>query len=189
MEFEEIQKIWNQQQGETMYTINETELHKTIMHHKDAAGKRINRVEIMLSLINVLLGSFLLVLAVLDSHLLNFINAGILLITVAYIQYFRWKRKKAENTFDRTMLGELNHALSNADSIIKFNSLMLIGYLLPLALVTISTLVVAGVNWEKCLLITAAFVVSFIILRWEQRAINVPSKEQLLIMKNKLMEE
>ncbi len=87
------------------------------------------------------------------------------------------------------MLGEINHALSNADFIIRFNYLMLVGYLLPLAIVSISILIKAGVNWEKYLIIAGAFLLSFFILRWEQRAINIPGKKQLLILKNKLMEE
>lgn len=189
MEFEEMQKFWNEQKGETMYAINEPALHSSVTDKKDAASRRINRVEIMMSLINSIVGTFLFVLAVIRPHMLNFINAGLMVATIVYIQYFRWKRKKAENTFDRSMLGELDHAISNVNFMIRFNYLMLVGYLLPLAVVSISALIVAGATLDKWLIITGAFLLSFFILRWEQRAYNVPGKKQLLALKKKLMEE
>jgi hypothetical protein len=87
------------------------------------------------------------------------------------------------------MLGELDHAISNANFMIRFNYLMFAGYLLPLAVVSLSILIVAGATLQKWLIITGAFLLSFFVLRWEQRACNVPKKEQLLALKKKLMEE
>jgi hypothetical protein len=189
MEFEEMQKFWNEQKGETMYAINETALHRSVTHKKDVVSRRINRVEIMISIINGLAGAFLFVLAVIRPHMLNFINAGIIVATVSYIQYFRWKRKKAENTFDRSMLGELDHAISNANFMIRFNYLMRVGYVIPLSVVCISALIVGEATWEKWLITTGALLLSFLLFRWEQRTCNVPSKKQLLALKKKLMEE
>ena len=37
MEFEEMQKIWDEQKGETMYAINESALHKSVTKKKNAA--------------------------------------------------------------------------------------------------------------------------------------------------------
>ena len=189
MEFEEMKKFWNEQKGEKMYAINEAALHESVTLKKDAVSRRINRVEIMMSLINGLVGIFLLVLSVIRPHMLNFINAGLMVATVVYIQYFRWKRKKVENTFDRSMLGELDHAISNASFMINFNYLMRVGYLIPLSVVSISALIVGEASWEKWLILIGALLLSFFLFRWEQGAYNVPSKKQLLILKKKLMEE
>lgn len=189
MEFEEMQKIWNEQKGETMYAINETALHRSVTRKKNAAGKKINRVETGLTIINSLTAVILLVLALRGSHEWAFINCGIMVITVAYVRYFRWKRKKEENMFERNMLGELNQAISNANSIIRFNYLMLVGYLLPFGVLTISKLIIVGAPTEKWLIITGMFVLAVFLVRWEQQACNIPRKKQLLVMRKKLMEE
>ena len=61
MEFEEMQKVWDEQKGETMYAINETALHRSVTRKKNAAGRRINRVEISVSVINGIVAIFLFV--------------------------------------------------------------------------------------------------------------------------------
>ena len=189
MEFEEMQKIWNEQKGETMYAINETALHRSVTRKKNAAGKRINRVETGLTIINSVTAIFLLVLALGGSHNWAFINFGIMIVTVGYVRYFRWKRKTIENTFDRSMLGELDQAIANTNSIIRFNYMMLVGYFLPLAVLTISKMVVVGAPLEKWLIITGMFVLATFLVRWEQKTCNIPRKKQLLMLRKKLMEE
>ncbi len=189
MDFEEMQKVWDEQKGETMYAINEAALHQSVTRKKNAAGKRINRVEIMLSIINSLVVLFLLILMRNHPRIWGFINAGIVATSVVYIQYFRWKRKKAENMFDRSMLGELDHAISNTNYIIRFNYLMVVGYLVPLSVVTITSLAVSGASLVKWLIVTGMFVLSFFVVRWEQKAYNIPRKKQLLALKQKLMED
>ena len=172
-----------------MYAINETALHRSVTRKKNAAGRRINRVETGLTIINSLTAIILLVLALGGSHNWAFINFGIMVITVAYIRYFRWKRKKIENTFDRSMLGELDQAISNTNSIIRFNYLMLVGYFLPLAVLTISKMIVVGAPLEKWLIITGMFVLAVFLVRWEQKTCNIPRRKQLLMLRKKLMEE
>jgi hypothetical protein len=110
-------------------------------------------------------------------------------VTVVYVQYFRWKRKKAENTFDRSMLGELDHAISNANYLIRFNHLMLVGYLIPMSVVSLSALIFSGASLEKWLIMTGAFILSFFLVRFEQKACNIPRINQLLALRKKLIEE
>jgi hypothetical protein len=69
MDFEEMQKVWDEQNGETMYVINESALHGTVTHKKDAAGRRINRLEIMLSIINSIVLIILLILSFNHLHI------------------------------------------------------------------------------------------------------------------------
>jgi len=189
MEFEEMQKVWNEQKGETIYVINEAALHRSVTRKKNAAGRKINRIEINISIINTATAIFLFVIALQDSHDWAFFISGLMAATVVYIQYFRWKRKKAETTFDRSMLGELDHAIWNANSIIRFNYLMLTGYLVPLAVISISKMIFVGASLEKWLFTTGMFVLAIFIVRWEQKACNIPRKKQLLVLKKKLMEE
>ena len=189
MEFEELRKIWDEQKGETMYVINEATLHRSVTRKKNVASRRINKVEIMVSLINGGSAIFLFVLALRGSHQWGFVTGGLLAATVIYIQFFRWRRRQAENTFDRSMLGELDHAISNANAIIRFNYLMMVAYLIPLALLSLTKMIVVGASWEKWFLMIVAFSLSIFLVRWEQKACNLPRKKQLLALKKKLMEE
>ncbi len=189
MEFEEMQKVWDEQKGETMYAINETTLHRSVTRKKNAAARRINRVEIATSVINGIVAIFLFVIALQGKHNWAFVSSGLLTATVAYVQYFRWKRKKGENIFDRSMLGELDHAISITDSIIRFNYFILLGYLVPLCIINISKIIVGGASVEKWLITTAAFLFAFFLVRREQKACNIPRKKQLIALKKKLMDE
>jgi hypothetical protein len=189
MDFEEMQKVWDEQKGETMYVINESALHKTVTRKKDAAGRRINRVEIALSIINSIVLIFILIRMFYHPHIWGFISAGILVISLVYVQYFRWKRKRAEDAFDRSMLGELDHAISNAGFMIRFNYLMFAGYYIPIFVVAFSSLIVKGAPLQKWTLITILFLLGFLVIRWEQKACNIPRKKQLMTLRKKLTEE
>ena len=189
MDFEEMRKVWDEQKGEIMYVIDEAALNRTVTRKKDAVARRINRLEIMVTVVNSIVVIFLLVQMIGHPRFLIFVNAGIVLTTVFYIQYFRWKRKKAENMFDRSMLGELDHAISNTNFIIRINHLLLVGYFIPLFLVGFSQLIVKGASLEKWLFMTATFLLGFFLVRWEQRKCNVPRKKELVALKKKLMEE
>jgi hypothetical protein len=109
--------------------------------------------------------------------------------TVVYILYFRSKRKKTENTFDRNMLGEVDQAISNANSMVKLNYVLMIGYLIPLSVLSVSSMIMKGAPMHKWGIIAAAFILSFFLFRWEQKACNIPRKKKLLSLKKKLVEE
>jgi hypothetical protein len=189
MGFEEIQKVWNEQKGENMYVIDEAALHRSVTRKKNAVSRRINCVEIMLSVINSLILIFLLILMFSHPRIWGFMNIAIVATSVAYILYFRRKRKKEESRFDRSILGELDHAIFASGSIIRINYLMLGAYLAPMFAVAISSLIDTGASLEKWIFTTGMFVLSFFVVRWEQRACNVPRKKQLMVLKKKLMEE
>lgn len=189
MEFEELRKIWGQQTSETMYTVDERALFKMVTERKDVAGKRINRVEILMSIVNTLTGVFLLIRALIYPNILGFIIAGVVIGTVPCILYLRRKRKKAENIFDRSIAGELDHALSNTNSMITFHRLMIVGYLIPLSVVCVLALIVVDASLDKWLIVTGALALSIFVIRWEQRKFNTPWKGHLLVLKTKLKEE
>jgi hypothetical protein len=189
IDFEDIKKVWDKQKGETMFTIDEASLHKGITRKKDAAMKKINRNEISVSLINGIVSIVMLVAALQGQHNWAFLSSGLMAATVIYIQYFRRKRKQTENMFDRSMLGELDHAISNAKSIIRFNYLMVIGFLLPLFVIYFSKMIVESAGWEKWIITTGALLFALYLSRWEQKSCNMPRKEHLLNLKNKLIEE
>ena len=189
IDFEDIQKVWDKQKGVTMFTIDEASLHSGITRKKNAAQRKISRNEITVSLINGIVSIVFLTAALQGQHNWAFLSGGLMAATVIYIQYFRRKRKQAENMFDRTMLGELDHAISNAKSIIRFNYFMIIGLLMPLSVIYISKMIAESATWEKWIITIGMFLFALFLSNWEQKSCNMPRKEQLLILKKKLAEE
>ncbi len=187
MEFEEIQKIWNEQKGETMYVINEDALRRSVTYKKNAAGKKINTAEIMLTIVNSITAAVVFVIAM-KGHPLLYITGGLFAATVVYVQFFRYKRKKAENTFDRTLMGELDQALSNTNYLISFNYFGLI-YIGLFALITFPEMFIRKDSWLEWLILILCVLFSIFVIRWEQKACNIPRKKQLLALKKKLTEE
>ncbi|GAB4239520.1 MAG: hypothetical protein Tsb0034_15600 [Ekhidna sp.] len=190
MEFEELQKIWDEQKGETMYAINESALYKRIQSKKRAESRKINTVEISLMIINSIVGIILFYGAIVDDEPFWDISFGVvMLITVVFLAFFRWKRKKKENTFDRTMLGELDHAISNAQSTIQIATIMVLYYFIPVGIFSVIKMIVQGASLEKWLLIIASYTLAFLLVRWEKRKCHIPRRENLVKLKRKLMED
>lgn len=190
MEFEEMQKIWNDQNGETMYAINESALHKSISRKKEAASKRINLVEIMLMIINSTVTIILFTDAILDKEgPWDYAGATIMALTVVFLMYFRTKRKQKENTFDRSMMGELDHAISSSDSMIRIATIMIYYYLIPIGIFTLGKMLYFGADIEKWLLMIGMFGLAFILVRWERKVMHIPRKRNLMALKRRLMEE
>lgn len=190
MEFEEMQKIWNEQKGETMYAINESALHKSISRKKAAASKRINLVEIMLMIINSTVSIILFTDAILDKEgPWDFAGATIMALTVVFLMYFRNKRKSKENTFDRSMIGELDHAIANSDSMVQIATIMIYYYLVPIGIFSFAKMLYFGADIEKWLLIIGMFALAFILMRWERKAMHIPRRRNLMALKKRLMEE
>lgn len=186
MEFEEMQKIWNEQKGENMYVIDENALHNRIKSKKKAASKRINKVEIGLILINSICSIILLIGALDNPHYWEHVSSAMMLGTVIYVFYSRRKRKKAENNFDRSMLGELNHAIANTDSIISFSRLMIVGYLIPFSIFFVGKMIVLGASIEKWLTVFGLYLLAFILIQWERKSCHFPRKRHLEALRKKL---
>lgn len=189
MEIEEMQKIWNEQKGETMYAIDEDALHRSINRKKNAASHRMDHAEIGVSIINGAVAVLLFVDALDDTHHWDFVGSGMLVVTVLFIQYFRHRRKKGENRFDRSVMGELDHAISNTNYIIRFSYLMVAGYLVPFNLFYIGKMFDRGASLEKWLMILSMYALAFFLIRWERRNCHIPRKEQLEKLKEKLQED
>ena len=170
-----------------MYAINEDALHRSVTHKKNVASKKINRAEMLLSLTNTITSAVLFVVAI-KGHPLIFITFGLFAATVVYIQFSRRKRKKAEKNFDRSMMGELDQAISNTNYIISFNYFVLV-YIIAFALITIPEMILRHDSWGEWLIIILSVLLSIIIARREQKACNIPRKKQLMALKKKLMEE
>jgi len=189
MEIEELQKIWNEQKSETMYAINEKALHENISKKKNAASRRMNIVEISLMAINSITGIALLIDAIVDKEgIWDYSFSVVMLLTVLFLAFFRKRRLKKESTFDRSMLGELDHAIANSNSIIQISTIMIKYYLVPVGIFSILKMAVLGASMEKWVLMMGALSLAFIIIYYERKVCHFPRKEKLLKLRAKLQE-
>lgn len=117
MEFDELKKIWDTQNNQPMYAINEKALHRRVIAKKKSASKIANWMEVILIGVNLVGGSMLLFGVLFkgkEDETFIYLLMAIMYVTPLYLFYKRSKRKKFESQFERTMMGDLEHALSNA---------------------------------------------------------------------------
>ncbi len=188
MEFEEMQKIWNEQKGETMYAIDESALHRSITRKKNNISRKVSIVELSLMAINSAVAIFLLIDAIVKGGLWDYGGAVIMGLTVLFLYFFRQRRKSNENTFDRSILGELDHAIANSQSILQIATTMIYYYLIPTSILAIGKMIYFGASIDKWLLITGLYTLAFFLVRWEKRAVHIPRKNRLEVLKKKILE-
>ena len=190
MEFEEMKKIWDTQNNEALYAINESALHKRIQAKKRGAKRTTTITEVILIASNLVSGAMVIV-----SHLLKnsgnipiFIMGAIMIIMGCYIGYLRYMRIKRDNQTDVSMLADLDNAIENVNYRVSLSRSMTLYYLLIIGLTMYSV-----VNSDKSLLATILiacfFVIGFIMSRWEHKRFHLGKKQQLLALRNKLVND
>lgn len=189
MKFEDMKKIWDEQNQQHLYVIDEQQLHATITAKKRGASKFVNVMEIVLILVNLITGSVILAMHYIKGAGNIFaISMGLLMVvTSVYIYTLRIKRLKNEDRFDRTLLGDLEHAIKNASYQAQL-SFFLLMYFIPIGLLTIANAIHENKSPEKIFLVAAFVVITWFLGRWEHRSWHVARKKRLEAMKEKLME-
>ena len=125
MEFEDMKKIWDSQSHDRLYAINEQALHNRVLSKKRSALRIVNTSEVLIIITYLVTGSF-----VMSTTLTGGLNISLLVLSfwmiaiASYMGIFRIKRMRTNNQFDRTMLGDLSHALSAATYQVKLSRLL-----------------------------------------------------------------
>lgn len=190
MRFEEMKKIWNDQDQQHAYVIDEEKLYEKIQLKKDKASRLISKVEWVLIGSNVMAGGSILVMNSTD-YIGNVYANGIGLLMLAagiYIYTRRLHRLKHENRFDRTMLGDLDHAISNATYRARLSYGMLI-YFVFIALLVIGNAFYVEKSLWKLMLIAGFFAIALFLGKWEYKSWHLADKQRLKAMREKLVEQ
>jgi hypothetical protein len=189
MEFEELQKIWDGQNNEPLYVFNIKALHNRILSKKKNAGHIANFSELLLILVNFGAGGFVIAMTMFSQkvNVFMYLVAGWMFITALYVLASRVHRIKATHRFDRSMLGDLNHAISDASYQVRLAQLM------RWNIFPIATLVLLGMwNSGKPIWIAAIILVFFAITYyasgWENN-IYKRKKRELEVLQKKLINE
>lgn len=190
MEFEEMKKIWDSQNNETLYVVNEEVMHRAVKTRKKKASKLVGINEVGLILINLIVGSLQLYEGIIGGgDLWDILMGTFMFAVIGYIVYLRLSRKKEEEQFDRSMLGELDHAMHNTQSLMKIGRTMVWWYMAPIGVMVFSRLIVIGAAWHLFLLIAGLLLFGTFISQWEVRRCHSPRLHKLQELRNKLLEE
>lgn len=190
MEFKEMKKIWDTQNDEALYVINEDALHRRIKAKKMGTKRTTTFAEIILIASNLIGGGLVII-----SHLLK--NSGnvaaltmgaMMMIVGIYILFLRSQRIKRDRQKDVSILGDLENAIENINYRIKLSQSMIWFCLIVIAF-TMYTVLNSDQSVINIVLISAFFIVGFIMSRWEHKRFNLGKKKQLLDLKEKLINE
>ncbi len=188
MEFEEMKKIWDAQNGQAMYAIDESALHNRVIKKKNKARRTADLTEKIFIGANIIAATMILVPSLLkDKYSISgSLMMVIMYLTAGFILYIRNKRLKVQDNFDDSMVGDLDNAIATSDYQIKFSKTSRF-YLLSVVLLTLASLVESGAAWWVILLVTIFFTVTYLASRWEHRTFYVSQNKDIRAMRDKII--
>jgi uncharacterized membrane protein HdeD (DUF308 family) len=186
MEFEEMKKIWDSQNNEPLYAINEKALHNRILSKKRQAHHITNISELLCIGVYFFTGCFVLAMnfSRQDANIFMYILSAWMLASALYVLVRRIHRLNGNNRFDRSVQGDLAHAISVATYQVSFSHLMRWN-ILPIGI-----FILAGIWDSKKSLGFAVGILIFFILTWYasgwEHRIYKNRKRELEILQDKL---
>lgn len=170
MNFDELQKIWDTQNNQTLYAINETAMYNHIMQ-KQRQSRYITHIsELLTMLVNACVGIFITLVNATsnNSSIALYVLGAWLAACAAFILAGRIRRLKGSHLFDRTMNGELAHALTVATYQVRLSRLMRWN-ILPIAILLLLGLWETGKPVWIAAATTAALLLTYYVSGWEHR--------------------
>ncbi len=188
MEFEEMQKIWSAQNNQSLYAINEEALHRRIVSKKNQAQHITNVSEWLGIAANIGAGCLVLAMNLYSQSRNYFIYAmaAWMVCTGLYFLISRVRRIKETPLFDRSIAGDLDHAISVATYQVRI-SLLMRWNILPIALFVLLGFWNDGKSMWASIGLLLFFVIAYVAGGWEHR-IYENRKRELEVLQKKLQE-
>lgn len=188
MKFEEMKKIWDAQPGEALYALDQKVLHENVIVKKTKSARKANKLEIIL-ISSLLLASGMVWWAIITKssyEMAQLVFASLLLLAAAAIFISRRKRLTWQNSFENSILGDLEQGLANATYQVNLSKAAAFLYLIVTGFSVVSVYKEAD-DWWKSALVLLLFTFGFIASRWEHRKFYVGQKKSLAAMKEQLL--
>ena len=187
MGFEELQAIWDSQNDKDLYTINKEVLYAQIKQKSKSVSHKLNFVERMMFIGNLIVGIVLFVDALRgDGQAYHYIAPVLYIFFSIFTVVLRQMRQKEELHFELSIIGELDKAIWQIEYLIKQSRSMMIWYLFPLMGVIAVTMLLDSKPLWALGTIAIAVPVSYFGGRWEINKWYLPKKRELLSLREKL---
>ncbi len=186
MEFDELKKIWDGQNNKPLYVLDEKALHNRIQSKMNKGLRIANISELVLIIVYLGAGSLMISLNGFKSgaNIFMYVEAVWMFATVAYVVMGRIRRIKASRRFDRSVDGDLNHAIALATYQLRLSQIT-IWNLLPMGAI----MIFSGLEAGKLLKVSAVILVSFALALYVGRKgirADKNRKRELQALKEKL---
>jgi hypothetical protein len=168
MNFEELQKIWDTQNKQTLYAINETAMYNHIMQKQRQARHITHISELLTILANAGAGIFIGIAAATSSQtsIALYILSAWMVACAVFIVRGRIHRFQGNRRFDRSMNGELAYALAVTTHQVRLSRLMRLN-ILPIALLLLLGLWETGKPAWIAAATAASLLLSYYASGWE----------------------
>jgi hypothetical protein len=186
MEFEELRRIWDTQNNKPLYVMDEQALYNRILSKKKSARHITNFSELLIIIIYLGAGSFALLANLIneDWNIYLYVLSAWMLMIAFYIIISRVRRIAANKLFDRSMRGDLQHAISVATYQVRLSQMMRWN-VVPIAVLSAVVVIAGGKSIYVALAMIVVFAIAFYLSRWEHN-IYVNKKRELETLQQKL---
>lgn len=189
MEFEELQKIWDSQNNQPLYAINEKALHNRIVAKKHQAIHIAILSEWIIIIVNIATGALLLGMNFMNHNkpLFIYILAAWMFGSALYVLVSRLRRIRGHR-FDRSMLGDLQHALAAAKYQVNLSFIMRWNAL-PIGILVLFSIWESGKSVWLALVVSLFFILVSYASRWEHNIYKTKKQELEKLLKKLQQEE
>ena len=186
MEFEEMKKVWDAQNNEPIYGINEKALHNRILKKKNQAQHTTNLSELFSIIAYTFSGCFIIALNLMNksNNVFMYILSAWILCMALYSLVSRMRRVNRGQQFDRSMRGDLEYAISMATYQVHFSRLARWS-ILPMGLLILLAVWDSGKSTWLLVGIVIFLVLANYASGWEHNFYK-KKKRELEILKEKL---
>ena len=187
-EFEQLQRIWDSQNNQPIYIMNEQALHQRIETKKNKTIRITNFTELLLIFVNLFSGVMILTIKFPEASAVYMtIMALWMLITAAYALVSRVRRINGNSKFDRSMQGDLAFAISVASYQVRLSKLMRWN-VLPIGILCFLGLLSGGKSVSIIVIMTFVFAALYYFSGWEH-SFYESRKRELETLQGKLKSE
>jgi len=186
MEFDEMKKIWDAQNNQPLYVIDEKALHNRIQSKMNTILRLISVSEWSLILIYLGTSGILVGLNPFQpgANIFMYLEAAWMIGIAVYVVISHIRRIKASRQFDRSIHGDLDHAISLASYQIRF-SRIISWNLLPMGAIMIFSGWEAGKLFKVSVVILVSYTLAFYVTS-KGTLMNKRRKRELQVLKEKL---
>lgn len=188
MEFEEMQLIWNDQNDEKLFAIDEAALHAQIRRKGESIGRKVDILEWIMIGVNFVVAIVLTLEAVRDGGpAFQYVIAAVYLGYSIIAAVRRLARRREILPFPDTLLGDLDKALWQTNYLIRQSQALLYWYLIPLlSVVTVLLYVAEGQLWPLGMAVLL-ILLSYFGGRWEVNKFYMPKKREMEQLRKQLL--